>query len=382
MGRTIAYSVSSRIFRILLALVAILVVSTAPASTALSASAPDAVDQSSTANTTENAVAYAGYSSSHSKGDSSYSSYGYGPEYNGYYPGGCTSYHYVHHGESLSKIAKRYGVSMYALAQANNIHDPNHIYVGQKLCIPSSYHHKPVYPKPNPVPPGYCGYYTVKHGDSLSKIAQWHGTSVHALMQANGIYDPNHIYAGQTLVIPCGYHSPKPPQQPKPPHPPQPTMPPPCNCQPTPPPPPPPTPTPCPCQPTPVPTPPAPQGYWQGSYYDNPALTGAPLFTRNDPVIDFHWGDGGPGAGIPNDSFSASWVRAEYFQAGNYRFFATVDDGIRIYVDNQLVLDAWKVQPPTGYFGDVYMPAGYHTLRVEYYEEAGNAEISVTWVRL
>lgn len=85
---------------------------------------------------------------------------------------------------------------------------------------------------------------------------------------------------------------------------------------------------------------------------------------------------------MPNDFFSISWVRSEYFHAGNYRFFATVDDGIRIYVDNQLVLDAWKVQPPTSYFGDVYMSAGYHTLRVEYFEETGNAEVSVTWVQM
>lgn len=431
MGGTTASSVFSRILRIALALVAILVVSTAPASTALSASTADAGEpeaatselvavqrahgrtyttqanaQPATAKA-DDAVAYGGY---YGKGGgygyygttttqhtytsnttyTTYNSYGYNPYYNGHYPGGCTTYHYVHYGETLSQIAKRYGVSTYALSQANGIYNPNHIYAGQKLCIPSGYYHKPVYPKPNPVPPGYCGYYTVKHGDTLSQIAQWHSTTVHALMQANGLYDPNHIYAGQVLVIPCGYHPPhhkpphhkpphhKPPHH-KPPHPPYPTVPPPCNCQPTPPPPP---PTPCGCQPTPVPTPPAPQGHWLGSYYGNPSLTGAPVFTRNDPVIDFHWGDGSPGSDIPNDGFSASWVRAEYFQAGNYRFFATVDDGIRIYVDNQLVLDAWRVQPPTSYFGDVYMSAGYHTLRVEYYEESGNAEIAVTWVKL
>lgn len=400
MHRTTAHSIFAKMSRLGVAFFIVLVLSAAPASTALSASdrAPTegvapaapltpiqrahgrtyvASTQGKPATVQAAAPAVASYGSAgYGSGiQTSHSSYSHGPPKPGYHPGGCATYHYVHHGETLFRIAKRHGVSTYALAHANGLYDPNHIYAGQKLCIPSGYHHKPIYEHPKPVPPGHCGYYTVKPGDTLSEIAKWHGTTVHVLIKANHLYNPNHLYIGQVLSIPCGYHPPKPP----------PVYPPPCNCPPKPPPPPPPPHPPCPCPPHPTPVPPmppAPQGYWLGSYYNNADLSGSPLFTRNDPTINFSWGDGSPGNGIPNDFFSASWVRSEYFPAGNYRFFATVDDGIRIYVDNQLVLDAWHVQPATTYFGDFYVSAGYHTLRIEYFEETGNAEISVTWVQL
>ncbi|MBP6440742.1 MAG: LysM peptidoglycan-binding domain-containing protein, partial [Caldilineaceae bacterium] len=59
-------------------------------------------------------------------------------------------------------------------------------------------------------------YYTVRYGDTLSGIAARHGTTTQAIMQANGIWNPNHIYAGQVLYIPCGYYPPKPHPQPQP----------------------------------------------------------------------------------------------------------------------------------------------------------------------
>ncbi len=47
-------------------------------------------------------------------------------------------------------------------------------------------------------------YYTVRAGDTLSGIAMQYGTSMYAIMQANGIQDPNQIYVGQRLIIPSG----------------------------------------------------------------------------------------------------------------------------------------------------------------------------------
>ena len=55
---------------------------------------------------------------------------------------------------------------------------------------------------------------------------------------------------------------------------------------------------------------------------------------------------------------------------------------MRIYVDNVLVVDAWRVQPATSYFGDVYLGEGHHTIRVEYFEETGASVIAVYWARL
>ncbi|MEA3335332.1 MAG: LysM peptidoglycan-binding domain-containing protein, partial [Chloroflexota bacterium] len=82
-------------------------------------------------------------------------------------------------------------------------------------------------PDASPQASGSCGYwYTVKSGDSWTKLASWTGVSVSALKAANPshIHPYNWLYIGHTLWIPCG--QPYPPHPPPPPHPPQPPHPP------------------------------------------------------------------------------------------------------------------------------------------------------------
>ena len=99
--------------------------------------------------------------------------------------------HIVRWGETLSGIAVRYGVSMWSIAHANRIANPSRIYAGQRLVIPGGGW------------PGPCGrVYIVRCGDTLSGIAWRYGTSVWAIANANGIANPNRIYAGQRLVVP------------------------------------------------------------------------------------------------------------------------------------------------------------------------------------
>ena len=114
--------------------------------------------------------------------------------------GACSQYYVVRRGDTLSQIARWYGVSLNALAQANGIYNPSRIYVGQRLCIPGG-HPGPGPIPPGPVPPGpYCGqYYTVQRGDNLTRIAGWCGTTVRSLMHLNGIHNPNLIFVGQVL---------------------------------------------------------------------------------------------------------------------------------------------------------------------------------------
>lgn len=137
--------------------------------------------------------------------------------------------HIVQPGDTLYSISIRYGVSASAIAQANGLVNPDYIYVGQQLVIPGSHH--PGTPGQPPV--GVCTH-VVKLGETLSGIAWQYGTTVSALMQANGISNPNYIYAGQTLTIPgCVPSPPHPGPGPKPPHPqpphPQPRPPQPCG---------------------------------------------------------------------------------------------------------------------------------------------------------
>ena len=124
----------------------------------------------------------------------------------GMYGGGnCTSYHLVQKGETLSGIAAYFGVSAWALGDANGISNPNHIYIGQWLCIPH-YGHQGGHPGGHHGGPGmghdnYGNAYTVRAGDNLSTIAVRYHTSVRWLMQLNHISDPNCIYAGQVLRV-------------------------------------------------------------------------------------------------------------------------------------------------------------------------------------
>jgi LysM repeat protein len=124
----------------------------------------------------------------------------------------------VRWGENLTSIAARYGTTTHAIMQANGLSNPNWIYAGQRLIIPGGGHWQ------HP-PTSTCGQvYVVRYGDTLSGIAYRFGISASALMHANGIVNPNCIYAGQKLTIPCG-SKPVPPKPVHPIYPPKPSHP-------------------------------------------------------------------------------------------------------------------------------------------------------------
>lgn len=275
----------------------------------------------------------------------------------------CSTFYTVRFGDTLSSIAVRFGVSVQSLMDANGIWNPNRVLVGQTLCIPGGW---------NPQPPsGNCAtWHWVRHGQTLSGIAAWYGVTPAALAEANGIWNWNHIYAGQKLCIPGGWQpEPQPPPRPHPQ--PQPTpLPQPCP------------PNPC-AQPCPQPCPqPQPQGAWTGEYFNNRDLAGSPTFTRQDPDIAFDWGTWGPGNGVGATNFSVRWNRVENFTGGTYRFWATVDDGIRVWVDGQLVLDYWRIGPATTIQCDTFLSPGQHTIRVEYFQAEGVAVVYLKYARL
>jgi PKD repeat protein len=134
-----------------------------------------------------------------------------------------------------------------------------------------------------------------------------------------------------------------------------------------------PTPTPT---PLPGPTPPPVITDWRGEYYNNPDLAGAPVLVRNDVAIDFNWGAGSPDPSLPADNFSVRWSRAWNFSEGTYRFHVRVDDGVRFYVDDALVIDSWQDGGSREVVGERWLGGGTHTLRVEYYEHTGDALIT------
>ena len=99
------------------------------------------------------------------------------------------SVYIVKPGDTLSEIASMYGTTYQELARYNNIDNPNLIYPGQEIKIPSNGQSN------NKV------IYTVKPGDTLSEIAEEYGTTYQHLADINNIEDPNLIYPGQKIVI-------------------------------------------------------------------------------------------------------------------------------------------------------------------------------------
>jgi LysM repeat protein len=241
-------------------------------------------------------------------------------------------YHVVKPGQYLAQIAASYGVTVQAIIQANNIWNPNVIYAGQVLLIPV--------PCAAPPPPSGCTtVYVVKAGEYLKVIAARYHTTVTAIVNLNGIKNPNLIYPGQRLKLPVACPAPKPGPTPKP------------------------------------PTPPSSTGPWTCEYFGNRNLSGTAVFGRRASLVNFVFDTTGPGRGIGANNFSIRCNRTRTLENGLYLFYARADDGVRVWVDNILVIDQWHDEAPTEYTVLRQLSAGDHKLRVEYYQHLGGALI-------
>lgn len=133
-------------------------------------------------------------------------------------------------------------------------------------------------------------------------------------------------------------------------------------------------------QPTPQPTPTStiPKNAFRGRYHNSLDFTNL-VVTRNDAAINFTWAGSSPANGVGSDNFSVRWEGDFDFAAGTQRFTATADDGVRLYVDGNLVIDRWVDQAATDHTADVVLTAGTHRIRMDYYERSGNASARLTW---
>jgi len=118
----------------------------------------------------------------------------------------------------------------------------------------------------------------------------------------------------------------------------------------------------------------------KGQYYKDMELKTLVL-TRVDPGINFNWGAGSPGPVVPADNFSVRWtgeLEVEFTEP--YTFYATVDDCVRLWVNNQLLFDKWGQQSGVEWSGEINLTAGQkYSIVMEYYEISGDAKANLSW---
>jgi hypothetical protein len=121
---------------------------------------------------------------------------------------------------------------------------------------------------------------------------------------------------------------------------------------------------------------------WEAEYYANTRLAEAPLVVRKDKEIDFDWRGMAPAQGIEPRCFSVRWTGLLPLEAGQYRFTASAPDGMRLWLNDRLVISAWYDQSEQTYHRDVFWHGGPIDVRVEHYENGGDAKAFLTWERV
>ena len=104
-------------------------------------------------------------------------------------------------------------------------------------------------------------------------------------------------------------------------------------------------------------------------------------FVRTDPLIDFDWLDGSPDPSIDPDRFSVRWQGVFEFEGDDYEFVVTADDGVRLYVDGNLVIGGWSSPLLTTHRVSWPLTRGTHQVTMEYFEDSGQASASLVWAR-
>jgi glucose/arabinose dehydrogenase len=123
-------------------------------------------------------------------------------------------------------------------------------------------------------------------------------------------------------------------------------------------------------------------GGYAAEYFANRNLTGAPVLTRADDAIDFDWAGGTPGDNVPADNFSARWTKSVTVdEGGSYKFTVTGDDGVRLFIDGQKVLDKWIFESRTTYTVTRQLTQGTHQIVLEYFDASGDAVAKLDYER-
>jgi beta-glucosidase len=118
----------------------------------------------------------------------------------------------------------------------------------------------------------------------------------------------------------------------------------------------------------------------QAQYYDNMTLSGTPVATQTDPNVDYDW-TSAPVAGLGTTGYSVKFTGTITPPAtGTYTFGLTSDDGSRLFINGQQVIDNWRDQAANTETAQVSLTAGQPAqIEVDYYQDGGDASVNLGW---
>ena len=128
-----------------------------------------------------------------------------------------------------------------------------------------------------------------------------------------------------------------------------------------------------------------------GMYYNGTSATvtpynptalfaGTPALTRVDPTVDFNWNSGSPGTGVNATYFGVRWqgqVQPQYTET--YYFDTLTDDGVKLWVNGQLIIDGWSYQSADRVAGIALQAGALYDIRMEYYQGSGYDLAHLYW---
>ena len=102
------------------------------------------------------------------------------------------------------------------------------------------------------------------------------------------------------------------------------------------------------------------------------------MYQRLDQEINFKWGRGSPFENIADNHFSVRWVGLfNAKEKGEYRFTSTSDDGVKIQINNELLINNWRPHALLTESNSIFLDIGQHYLIIEYFDEIMDAELRV-----
>lgn len=120
---------------------------------------------------------------------------------------------------------------------------------------------------------------------------------------------------------------------------------------------------------------------WYASYWANRELLGDPVLLLNEGTgpLNHAWAEGGPGYELPTDRFSGRFESQIPMLCGTYRFQLHTDDGVRFWVNDEMLLDAWFDQVGNHELA-LDLETGFYQFKVEHYENGGLAALDLSWI--